>query len=200
MKNILTKVTTAAVTTVGLSVAIAVGANKPVQAITLVTFSIEPSDANPTAVGLCQGIFDCSKLPGTLTANLNVPARTVTSYRLNDTGLNRTSVLYTIADSANFAFSPTGSTSSIFSNIQVLNNGTQLLFTGGANRPGEYYSVTRSFEPQSTATFAFTAAETFTPAEAIPEPASVLGLVAFGALGASLKGKKKLVYSQKAEA
>jgi hypothetical protein len=186
----LTKVATAAATTVGLSVAIAVGANNPVQAITLVTFSIEPSGANPTAVGLCQGIFDCSKLPGTLTANLSVPARTVTSYRLNDTGLNRTSVLYTIADPANFAFSPTGSTSSIFSKIQVLNNGTQLLFTGGANRPGEYYSVTRSFEPQSTATFAFTAAETFTSAEAIPEPAAVLSLVAFAALGATLKGKK----------
>jgi len=33
----------------------------------------------------------------------------------------------------------------------------------------------------------------------VPEPASVLGLLAFGALGATLKGKKKLV-AQKAEA
>ncbi|GET41409.1 PEP-CTERM sorting domain-containing protein [Microseira wollei] len=33
----------------------------------------------------------------------------------------------------------------------------------------------------------------------VPEPASVLGLLAFGALGATLKGKKKLA-AQKAEA
>jgi hypothetical protein len=36
-------------------------------------------------------------------------------------------------------------------------------------------------------------------ATAVPEPASILGLVAFGALGATLKGKKKLA-AQKAEA
>ena len=34
----------------------------------------------------------------------------------------------------------------------------------------------------------------------VPEPASVLGLLAFGALGATLKRNKKLVSSQKAEA
>lgn len=189
MKYILTKLTTILATSTALCVAIAVGTNNPVQAITLVTFSIEPSGANPSAIGLCQGIFDCSQLPGTVTANLSVPATTVTNYRLNDTGLSRTNVLYTIADPTNFAFSPTGSTSSIFSDIQVLNNGTQLLFTGGANRPDEYYSVTRSFDPQSTATFAFTATETF---EAIPEPTYILGLLAVGALGAGSVLKKKV--------
>lgn len=188
MKGILTELTNIIATSVVSSiVAIALSVNNPVQAITLVTFSIEPSDANPNAVGLCQGIFDCSQLPGTVTANLSVPATTVTSYRLNDTGLYRTNVLYTLTDPTNFAFSSTGSTSSIFSDIQILNDGTQLLFTGGANRPGEYYSVTRSFEPESTATFAFTATETF---EAIPEPFTILG--AGTALGFGTFFKRKL--------
>ena len=40
---------------------------------------------------------------------------------------------------------------------------------------------------------------TFT-STAVPEPASVLGLVAFGALGTTLTRKKKLASSQKAEA
>ncbi|MEH2005542.1 PEP-CTERM sorting domain-containing protein [Nostoc sp.] len=161
----------------------------PAQAVTLVSFSIEPSTPNPAAIALCKGIFDCSGLPGTLTANLSVPATTATGFRLNDTGFDRTAVLYTIADPTNFAFDPVGSSSSIFSNIQVLNNGSQLLFTDGANPAGQYYSVTRSFSTQSNAKFAFSTAETFTSA-AVPEPTTISGALLAGALATVLKRKK----------
>jgi hypothetical protein len=162
----------------------------PAQAVTLVSFSIEPSAANPAVIALCKGIFDCSSgLPGTLTANLSVPATTATGFRLNDTGFDRTAVLYTIADPTNFAFDPVGSSSSIFSKIQVLNNGSQLLFTDGANPAGQYYSVTRSFSTQSNANFAFSTAETFTSA-AVPEPTTISGALVASALAIALKRKK----------
>ncbi|MFB2978466.1 PEP-CTERM sorting domain-containing protein [Microseira sp. BLCC-F43] len=104
-----------------------------------------------------------------------------------------------VSESPFFKFNFDTSTQSLFGNFDV---------AGGKFIDGENFlqgTIGSKLELKQTANQATTAITVDQNSGAItvsrvPEPASVLGLLAFGALGATLKRNKKLVSCQKAEA
>ncbi len=99
---------------------------------------------------------------------------------------------------------PTGPDLTPNDNLFFPNQDIQLTFAGlsfqtaDGNKYNPFYDADLSSYRECSLNCDEISDVTFT-STAVPEPASVLGLVAFGALGATLKGKKKLA-AQKVEA
>jgi|GEM_PF-3452724 len=161
------------------------------QAVTLVNFSVNSSPSDPSAVGQCT-LSACNFSSGNSTTAgvLSLVATNQTVVRYNDAPYALTGIDYLLqgSDVSNFTFDPTSS-SNIFSKVQVLNSGKELSFTGANITPGSYYTITRSYSPQSTNSFnpSFTIPYTVT----VPEPSGILGILAFGVISAGYLLKRQ---------
>lgn len=206
MKNILAKVTTAAATTTALSVAIAVGANQPAIAITF-NFSWK-GDAGYSALGSFS--YDENTAPSIISES----GIGVTQYleslsvsffdpsnNLLETG---TSISKGISNNSFLAFNFDTVTQKFVGAIDVDTGGDTAFFflandSNGVDvvPPGTTLTL---WQVQNEGIVALDSSTNPIKVSQVPEPGSIFGLVAFGALGATLKGMKKRVSSLKAEA
>jgi hypothetical protein len=176
---------------VGTTLVSLVATTQMSRAVTFATVSINNSAPNPSTSPECS-VVPCPANPGTTTTTLNLSATSSpqNGYRVNDSGFDIVGLSYLITgnDLQNFQWSSTGNTSDIFSQVQVLNNGTELLFTGGAIHPGQYFVATRTYDPTTNVSFHPIHSLEFA---AVPEPSSTLGMLAFGAFSAGSLLKRR---------
>ncbi|MFB2978470.1 PEP-CTERM sorting domain-containing protein [Microseira sp. BLCC-F43] len=174
----------------GVSQAVAAGmlmASSPVSAAQLYNFSYSGTGINAT---------------GTLT--LGDPGTDPGSFLITGMTGERNGVA--ISSLLPVGSYPTGPDTVPNDNLFFPNQDIKLTFAGlsfqtvDGNKYNPYYdSAVSSYRECNTPTCAAEDPKLTFSSTAVPEPASVLGLLAFGALGATLKGKKKLA-AQKAEA
>ena len=178
----------------GVGQAVAAGvlmASSPVSAIQLYNFSYSGTGINAT---------------GTLT--LGDPGTEPGSFLITGiTGERNGVAISSLLDPGTFPVGTnprTGNPLTPNDNLFFPNQDIQLTFAGlsfqtaDGNKYNPFYDADLSSYRECSLNCEEISDVTFTTT-AVPEPASVLGLVAFGALGATLKGKKKLA-AQKVEA
>jgi hypothetical protein len=139
-----------------------------------------------STAGLCQ--------PGDI---LNLPYRPNNSGSVlakNDSTFDFTKFIYTILPGQDAVWDP-ASTFSFFSSKDISADGKTLTLSDGVFAAG----ATARFSATNPGNTPVNVAVTF-DGKRVPEPASVLGLLVFGAGGAASALKKKLATSQKSEA
>lgn len=164
------------------------------QATTLVNFSVNSDVPNPSALPQ-SSLTPVPASPSPSSAPLNLTATNQIGGRYNDSSFDITSISYTLTgnDIGNYAWSSTGNLSNIFTKESVSSDGTQLVFTGGDIKPGDYFQVIRNYAPQSGAAFTPTVTVQYSaPVTSVPEPSSGLSTFAFGAFAAAWLVKRKL--------
>ena len=200
MNNLLNKISATVTASAVLAMALALETANPAQAIEF-NFSWQ-GDAGYSALGKFN--YDETTAPLIIAESGLGPTQYLQSLSVSFFDPSNTllgtynSVTGGVSDSPFFTFNFDTSNQSLFGNLDI---------GGGQSIDGENFlqgTIGSKLElsqttNQGTASIVVDQNSGAIAATQVPEPAAVLGLLAFGALGATLKGKKKLV-SQKADA
>jgi hypothetical protein len=209
MNNMLTKFAAIAATSATVSVAVAFSANNPAQAIAF-NYSFQ---TNTGYSGTGNFSYDETTAPTTISEAGAGPTGFLQSLSLSVFAPNGN-----LLDSGSTVVNGVSSSPFLQFEFNTLTKKLSVLDTNTSSSGNDVsYFITNFFDPnnnrlntpstsfnlfsftQSTNTTTFLGTAPTIEVAATPEPASVLGLLAFGALGATLKRHKKLA-AQKAEA
>lgn len=193
MKNIFTKIAATTATSTALSVAVAIGANNPAQAITF-QFNWE-GDAGYSAIGTFS--YDETTAPTIISESGSGPTDDLQSLMGSffDPSGNLLQSFNTVANGVSqsnfFALNFDTSTETLFGPFNV-GGGTgeigEFFFAGVI---GDFLELRQDVDQMGLSTVIDQNSGLITVSQVVPEPASVLGLLAFGALGAGSALKKK---------
>ncbi len=193
MNNSLTKMSAIAATSAALAVAIALESNHPAQAITF-DFSWE-GDAGYSAIGKFS--YDQSTAPTIISESGSGPTNVLDSLMVSffDPSDNLLQSFNTVAggvsQSSFFNFNFDTSTETLFGAFNV-GGGTSVIgeyFFGGTI--GGTLELRQDVDQMGTSNLVDTQTPGLIAVTQVPEPASVLGLLAFGSLGAASVLKRK---------
>ena len=198
MKNLLNKISATVTASAVLAMALALETANPAQAIEF-NFSWK-GDAGYSALGTFN--YDETTAPLIISESGIGPTDYLDSLSVSFFDPSNTllgtynTVTGGVSNSPFFAFNFDTSTKSLFGNFDVAGVG---IFAGELFLKGTIGSKLELKQNQGTTEVLVDQNSGAITTTQVPEPASVLGLLALGALGATLKGKKKLA-AQKAEA
>jgi len=192
MKQLQAQLTTLTATLTALSVVIAIDANNPVQAITI-NFNWQ-GEGGYSAEGMFS--YDETTAPVTITesgaGSTNVLDSLTVSFFDPSNNLLQSfnSVVNKVSDSSYFTFNFDTTTQSLFGAINI-GGGTgvigELFFLGTI---GDTLDLRQDVDQMGTSTLLDSQNPGVIPVSVVPEPTSVLGLLAFGAFGAGSALKK----------
>ncbi|MEH2244238.1 PEP-CTERM sorting domain-containing protein [Nostoc sp.] len=192
MKNIFAKIATITATSAALSVAIAAGANNPAQAIDL-NFNWQ-GNAGYSAIGSFS--YDQATAPKIISESGSGTTNFLQSLNVSflDPSKNLLGTYNTVSGGVSqsdfFVFNFDTSTQTLFDSIDI---------GGGTGAMGEYFfsgtggdslQLLQDIDQQGNSTILDQNSGYFNVAK-VPEPASILGLLAFGMLGVGSTLKKK---------
>ncbi|NER97139.1 MAG: hypothetical protein F6J86_25380 [Symploca sp. SIO1B1] len=149
------------------------------------TFNTPPANFNDQPIEICGFVGICEPGIKSIVPDINPGLPTPPQPYINDTGFNITSVFAQLPENR-----PEGpgifveGISNIFSEINISNDGQELLFTGGIISVNEVIFADFQTSPEADSAL-------FITLTTIPEPSSLVGILFFGSLGTGLLFNKK---------